>query len=399
MSSFNNLGTLFTLGGEFYKKASEVHRAHETCKPQAVAYATKDIVDIALNNLPALIRFAGSIFNVKGAAISETQENEAAAEELNDRQNDIKTRTLNKIEKIVDAIEENIEKIKELLKLITGNQDLVKEKDERLSEIQKEIESKKAIAQNPQTDKKERIEALKEIKALGDEIETMTEEIQAVLDTIEGLTEQTDEIGEINEELAVETAEVVTSAEAETAGVQAGTAEQVVVNTETNVTGAKDLFKSTEYATIAASLGATGLGAPGVVKYTKLSTDYGFAGGKRIAQSGLTLGRLGKTGAESLSNLLVYGQKFAELTEQFEGIRNSISGLYTGIGSLASNETTWADATEYSTELVSAADSDIATLSKANQEEEDEDNNVELEIGNVDGSSLKKQKDSKAITA
>ena len=96
--------------------------------------------------------------------------------------------------------------------------------------------------------------------------------------------------------------------------------------------------------------------------------------------------------------MLVYGQKFAELTEQFERTRNDISGLYTGIGSLASNETTWAGATEYSTELESAADSDIATLSKSNQEE-DEDNNVELEIGNVDGSSLKKQKDSKAITA
>lgn len=122
------------------------------------------------------------------------------------------------------------------------------------------------------------------------------------------------------------------------------------------------------------------------------------AGTIQTASAVKTLSSLGKTGADSLSNLATYVQKYAELTGLTESISAYVGELYTGIGSLASNEITWAGATEYSTELVSAADSDIATLSKSNQEE-DEDNNVELEIGNVDGSSLKKQKDSKAITA
>lgn len=391
MSSLYNLGMLFTSGKQIY---DVLNNPHETCKDRARDEATK----IALNSLPALIRFAGSIFNVKGAAVSETQENEAAAEELNDRQNDIKTRTLNKIEKIVDAIEENIEKIKELLESITNNQGLVDEKNERLSEIQEEIEKKKAIAQNPQTDKKERIEALKEIKALGDEIETMTEEIQTVLDTIEGLTEQTDEIGEINEKLAVKTAEVVASAEAETAVVQAETAEQGAVNIKTKFKGDEYIATGTAQVAAGTAASATLFGAGAGAQQIIQGEQKIEAGTIQTASATKTLFGLGRTGAESLSNLLVYGQKFAELTKQFEETRNSISGLYSGIGSLASNETIWAGATEYSTELVSAADSDIATLSKSNQEE-DEDNNVELEIGNVDGSSLKKQKDSKAITA
>lgn len=366
----------------FYNMANSIGGIATTQSDAEKTEATKELVTTV----------AKSIFLVLDKTIGakeKTAENAQAARNLDNDAKDIKTRTYARAEKVISKIEENAARVAALLEELDKTSQEVIEYQKQLEGQKNIIETNKAILNDPNKSRKERIEALNNIKTAGDAISDLESAVLAYTEQAEALSAGLEDATSENEDLNTAGEETIQDGSSKIQQVVsqgAGEVTQTVTSTATQ--GTKDIAEGTAQVATGTSMLATPATAALGEKYIIQGNNSITAGGIETAQSAITIGDITSTlsfGMRTIGQINTFGNT---ITSGYGNNANLLGQLGTTLAPFITTLGSWTSIEGTGAEFVAQAEQEIANLDG----DKNSDGNQDEATGNADLFDTKKLK-------
>ena len=357
----------------------------------------KSIVDFAIGTLLAL----GCGEETK--ASKEVSSNEKDAANLEDSVKTTTETTNRKVEEILEKIDQKIAAIQENIKKIDEQNQKREEYQAKIDEQKAIIEENKKVLNDSSATKKERTEALNNIKNAGKAIDDLTIEIESLMATIEEVTqvveqsqEETQEQGQeiedviedataqtqsdIQEAASQQTTNVASSAEGATNNVQGAAAEAEAITLETTSTA------SSWIPIVGAFTGAAGQAT--AAKLQQTATDQFGAGATRITGAARNISTIMNTynlAANNLFNFQNYTSYAVGMISDADDVSQSFYSVCEPLGAWCSQAAELEGEGETITQAADEAQKEL----EAQDEDAQNDGTGSAELFNYDTEKLK----------
>ncbi len=318
------------------------------------------------------IKSVFSIIDKVQDAKAETQENADGARELDQEAQDIRTRTYQRAEANIKAIEENAARVQSLLENLQARNEEIAAHQEELN-VQKEIiENNKTVLNNPESTRAERREALENIKAAGNAITELEVAIQTATQETEVFTTEIEETTAVNEELNSASQEIVQEGSSKIQEVQAQAAGELTQTvTSTVAQGTQDIATGTTQVAEGTIMLTNGFTAVPGQRLVNKGTKSIEAGSIRTGESAITIGNITSTCKFISSALGQFSNLNNTMLDSYNNTSNVLGLIDNNFKPFITTLGSWTSIEGAGAEYVARADEEIARLENQGENEDE----------------------------